>query len=215
VLLLGGGLGGGTPGPGASAPPSITAASGDPSGGPTGEPASPQPASEPPGESTPPQATIPPGPSVGIKVTGAKASSQLASSRSPANLHDGSPATAWKSKSGAFEGAWVEVAFAPAAVTRIQIWGGWQRDEPFYYGNRRPRNVTVSFDDGDPVPLQLQDILGAQRVDIPPELGIVSATRLRITIADTYPGRKTSAGGSPTKEVAISEIRIFGVPVAP
>ena len=123
--------------------------------------------------------------------------------------------TAWKSKTGKLDGSWVEVSFAATAVTKIQVWSGWQKDEPLFYGNHRPRNVTVSFDGGVPVPLELKDALGAQGVAIPPELGIVGATRLRITIIDTYPSRKTSAGGSPSKEVAISEIRVYGVPVAP
>jgi hypothetical protein len=75
--------------------------------------------------------------------------------------------------------------------------------------------VTVSFDGGDPVPLELLDVRKPQGVDIPPELGIVRATRLRITIADVYPAQKTTAKGTPTKEAAISEIRLFGIPVAP
>ena len=91
------------------------------------------------------------------------------------------------------------LTFAPAAVTRIQIWGGWQRDEPRYFGNHRPRNVTVSFDGGEPVPLALKDVLGAQRVDIPPELGIVGATRLRITIVDTYASRQDLGQGQPVE----------------
>jgi hypothetical protein len=119
------------------------------------------------------------------------------------------------SKAGKVEGAWVEVAFAATAVTKVQVWSGWQKDEPSFYGNHRPRNVTVAFDGGAPVPLELQDALGAQGVAIPPELGIVAATRLRITIIDTYPSRKTSASGSPSRSVAISEIYVFGVPAAP
>jgi hypothetical protein len=215
VFLLGGGLGGGTPaatgGPGASS----AVASGAPSGGPSAEPATAAPSGAPSAQPTGAPATIPPGPAVGVKVTSAKASSQLSAKRGAANLNDGSPASAWKSKTGAIERSWVEVTFAPAAVTRIQVWAGWQVDQPTYYGNHRPRNVTISFDGGDPVPLELKDALGAQRIDIPPELGIARATTVRITILDTYPSRKTSAGGSPTKEVAISEIRIFGIPVTP
>jgi hypothetical protein len=158
---------------------------------------------------------MPPGSPVGIAIAAAEASSQLAPNRGPTSLYDGSPVTAWKSKTGKLDGSWVEVAFPATAVTKIQLWPGWQRDEPLFYGNHRPHNVTVAFDGGMPVPLELEDALGAQGVEIPPELGIVGATRLRITIIDTYPSRKTSAGGSPSKEVAISEIRVFGIPVAP
>jgi len=225
-LVLGGGLGGGTPGSTPSAAPPGAGASESPGAEPSAEPSAlagtPAPetpaASEPPSippEPTAPAATIPPGPSVGIAITVAKASSQLAANRAPKLLHDGSPVTAWKSKTGKLEGSWVEVSFAANAVTKIQVWTGWQKDEPLFYGNHRPRNVTVAFDGGVPVPLELRDALGAQGVAIPPELGIVGATRLRITIIDTYPSRKTSAGGSPSKEVAISEIRVYGVPVTP
>ena len=214
-VVLGGGLGGGTPAPSASAAPSTALSSATPGPGPSGEPASPEPSSQPTVAPTAAPATIPPGPAVGIKIKGAKASSQLSSKRSVKNLYDGSPASAWKSASGKYEGSWIQVSFAPTAVTRLLIWSGWQIDEPFFYGNYRPRNVTVAFDGGDPVPLQLKDILGAQKVDIPPELGITRATRVRITILDSYPARRTSASGSPTDQVAVSEIRIFGVPVTP
>ncbi len=218
-VVLGGGIGGGPP---ASSLPSApaTGAAGDVS--PSAEP-SPEPttaATEAPPSASPTEAptvvpTIPPGPSVGVKITGAKASSQLKAERAPKLVFDGSPATTWKSASGKFLGAWLEVRFAPAAITRIQLWTGWQKSEPLFFGNHRPQNVTVSFDGGDPVPLTLQDVMGAQRVDIPPELGIVHATRLRITIADVYPARATTAKDSPTTEVAISEIRLFGIPVTP
>jgi len=216
AFLLGGGPGGGTAGTTPSSSPSSGAASEAPSPAETatgtpGEEPSPEPSTEP----TVPPATIPPGPAVGIKITGAKASSQLKADRAPKYLFDGSPATTWSSAAGKFQGAWVEVTFAPAAITRIQIWGGWQKSDPLYLGSHRPQNVTVSFDGGDPVPLELLDVRKPQGVDIPPELGIVRATRLRITIADVYPAQKTATKGTPTKEAAISEIRLFGIPVAP
>jgi len=219
LLALGGALGGGAPDGTPTAVPSDVAASLEPSPEASASPAETlPPAATAAPAATPaptPAPTIPAGPSVGIKVTSAKASSQLKTTVGPRYLLDGSPATTWKSATGEFAGAWVEVRFAPAAITRIQVWTGWQRSEPLFYGNHRPQNVTVSFDGGDPVPLRLQDILGAQRIDIPAELGIVRATRVRITIADVYPARTTTAKGSPTKEVAISEIRLFGIPVTP
>ena len=218
MLVLGSGFGGGTPG--ATAAPSTSPVAGsiapspEPSQVPTAA-ASATPTAQPPTPEPTPAVTIPPGPSVGIVITSAKASSQLKAERGPKFLFDGSPATTWKSASGKFQGAWVEVRFAPAAITRIQVWTGWQKSEPLFYGNHRPQNVTVSFDGGAPVPLELQDALGAQRIDIPPELGIVRATRVRITIADVYDAHKTTAKDSPTKEVAISEIRLYGIPVTP
>jgi len=40
-------------------------------------------------------------------------------------------------------------------------------------------------------------------------------TRLRIAILDWYPAKKTPAAGSPTTQAAISEIRLYGIPVTP
>jgi hypothetical protein len=215
VLALGG-LGGGGTAPSTAGPTPSGAATATPgTGAATAEPATAAPATAAPASAAPsPTATIPAAPSVGLAITATSASSQVAS-RPAANLVDGSPATAWKNLGARPAGSWVEVRFAPSAVTRIQIFAGWQRNEPLYYGNHRPRNVTVSFDGGDPIPLELKDVLGAQRVDIPPELGISGATRIRITIADVYRARRTSAPGSPSKSVAISEIRVFGIPVTP
>lgn len=221
LLLVGGGVAfvvaGGLGGGGTATPSATPASTGPAAATPTSPAATPAPGETPAPTTTPTAApaTVPPGASVGLAIATSGASSRLAGNRAAKNLHDGSPASAWIGKARDREGAWVELTFAPAAVTRIQIWGGWQRDEPRYFGNHRPRNVTVSFDGGEPVPLALQDVLGAQRVDIPPELGIVGATRLRITIVDTYASRRTTAKGSPSKSVAISEIRLFGIPVTP
>lgn len=217
AFIAAGGLGGGGQAPATAGPAPSGAATAAPGGSVgTGEPAATaELATAAPATAVPtPAPTTPGAPSVGIKIISAKASSQV-SSRPARNLIDGSPATAWKNLGSKPAGSWVELRFAPSAVTRIQIFGGWQRDEPLYYGNHRPHNVTVSFDGGDPIPLELKDVLGAQRVDIPPELGVVDVTRIRITIADVYRARKTTAPGSPSKAVAISEIRLFGVPVTP
>ena len=46
-------------------------------------------------------------------------------------------------------------------------------------------------------------------------MGIVHATRVRITVVDVYAAKKTSAAGTPTKTVAMSEIRLYGIPVTP
>ena len=75
--------------------------------------------------------------------------------------------------------------------------------------------MTIRFDNGTPIPLKLVDVYGSQRVDIPPELGIVGVTKLRITILDWYPAKKTPAVGSPTTQAAISDIRLYGIPVTP
>lgn len=159
-------------------------------------------------------ATLPPGPAIGLTLTGATASSSLAKRPASAAI-DGDPTTTWKTGTPSPADQWLQVTFAPAAVTRIQVWNGWQRTRDFYAGNHRPHNVTIRFDTGTPIPLELKDVYGSQRVDIPPELGIVGVTTLRITILDWYPAKKTPAAGSPTTQAAISEIRLYGIPVTP
>lgn len=205
AVLLGGKAGQAAPTPGASAapsgaPPSASAPLASPGA------ATPEPSAAP--------ATLPPGPPIGLTPTGAKASSALANHPASAVI-DGDPTTSWKTGTPNPADQWIEVSFAPAAITRIQIWNGWQRTQDFYAGNHRPRNVTIRFDNGTPIPLKLVDVYGSQRVDIPPELGIVGVTRLRITILDWYPAKKTPAVGSPTTQAAISEIRLYGIPVTP
>lgn len=75
--------------------------------------------------------------------------------------------------------------------------------------------MTIRFDNEIAIPLKLVDVEGSQRVDIPPQLGVVGVTRLRITVLDWYPAKKTPAVGSPTTQAPISEIRLFGVPMTP
>ena len=220
LLLAGGGaavLLGGKPGTSPSAPPvDASAAASAALPGASSASAS-LAAASPGGVSFAPSAapaTLPPGPSIGLTLTGATASSSPASHPAAAAI-DGDFTTAWKTATPDPSDQWIEVTFAPAAVTRIQIWNGWQRTQDFYGGNNRPRNVTVRFDNGTPIPLKLVDVYGSQRVDIPPELGIVGVTRLRITILDWYPAKKTPAAGSPTTQAAISEIRLYGIPMTP
>ena len=212
AILLGSGSGQASPAPGspdasAGAPAAASgvipgAASAGPSaaGGTAGQSAAP--------------ATVPPGPAIGLTLTGATASSSLAKHPALAAI-DGDQTTAWLTGTSSAADQWLEVAFAPAAITQIQLWNGWQRTQDFYSGNLRPHNVTIRFDSGTPIPLELKDVYGSQRVDIPPELGIVGVTRLRIRILDWYAAKKTSAAGSPSAQAAISEIRLFGIPMTP
>jgi hypothetical protein len=159
-------------------------------------------------------ATLPPGPSVGLKLTAATASSSPSGHPASAAI-DNDPITAWKTGTPSPADQWLQVTFASSAVTRIEIWNGWQRTEDFYYGNHRPHNVLLRFDDGIPIRLELKDVFGSQGADIPATLGIVGVTRLRITILDWYPAKKTPAAGSPTAQAAISEIRLYGIAMTP
>jgi hypothetical protein len=207
ILLSGGGAQATTaPGsPGASADTSAAA-----SGGSSAEPSA--------GGSTPAQSaapgTFPPGPAIGLTLTGATASSSFAKRPATAAI-DGDSTTAWVTGTPSAADQWLEVAFAPAAITQLQLWNGWQRTQDFFGGNLRPHNVTIRFDNGTPIPLELKDVYGSQRVDIPPELGIVGVSRLRIRILDWYAAKKTSAAGSPSAQAAISEIRLYGIPMTP
>jgi hypothetical protein len=159
-------------------------------------------------------AQAPPGPAIALTLAGASTSSSLAAHPASAAI-DGDPTTSWKTGTKSPSDQWLEVTFAPAAVTQIQLWNGWQRTQDIYSGNDRPRNVTIRFDNEIAIPLKLVDVEGSQRVDIPSQLGVVGVTRLRITIVDWYPATKTAAAGSPTTQAAISEIRLFGIPVTP
>jgi hypothetical protein len=212
AILLGGGGGKATPAPpgaGASAPTSSTAGASLPGASAAASPAT----AASPGPSAAP-ATLPPGPAVVLALTGASASSSLAN-HPPSAAIDGDPTTSWKAGTPSSADQWLEVTFAPAAVTQIQLWNGWQRTQDIYFGNDRPRNVTIRFDNEIAIPLKLVDVEGSQRVDIPSQLGVVGVTRLRITIVDWYPAKKTAATGSPTTQAPISEIRLFGIPVTP
>ena len=215
AILLGGGSSQATPAPefpGASAAASGAgaAASGALPSASTTEPSA---GIATPGPSAAP-ATLPPGPSIGLTLTGATASSSLAKRPASAAI-DGDPTTTWETGTPSPADQWLQVTFAPAAVTRVQLWNGWQRTQDFYGGSHRPHHVTIRFDNETPIPLELKDVYGSQSVDIPAELGIVGVTRLRITILDWYPAKKTAAAGSPTRQAAISEIRVYGIPVTP
>lgn len=212
AILLGGGGSKATPAPPGASPSAPTSSTADASLPSASAAASPATAAS-PGLSAAP-ATLPPGPAVVLALTGASASSSLAN-HPPSAAIDGDPTTSWKAGTASSADQWLEVTFAPAAVTQIQLWNGWQRTQDIYFGNDRPRNVTIRFDNEIAIPLKLVDVEGSQRVDIPSQLGVVGVTRLRITIVDWYPAKKTAATGSPTTQAPISEIRLFGIPVTP
>ena len=216
LLLAGGGaavLLGGKPAPAASTPPTSegSAAASAALPGASAAVASTDVASVAPSAAP---ATLPPGPAVGLKLTAATASSAGAGHPASAAI-DNDPITAWKTGTPSPADQWLQVTFASAAVTRIEIWNGWQRTQDFYDGNHRPHNVLIRFDSGIPIRLELKDVFGSQGADIPAKLGIVGVTRLRITILDWYPAKKTPAAGSPTSQAAISEIRLYGIPMTP
>ena len=218
IALLGGSGGGPVSSPAtapatASAEVVTTAPTAEPSPEPTGVPTVPP--ETPPAQTAPPTAapTVPAGTSVAIAVVGSEASSSVNAKSGPGKAHDGSPATTWLEGAGDVEGQSIEIRIPPTAVTRLSFSAGVQASDAAYKGNPRPHNITITFDDSQPIPVALTDYFGQQTVDIPTELGIASAQLIRITIIDTYPATKTSFKGSPTTTAGFSEIRVFGIAV--
>jgi hypothetical protein len=203
----------------ASASPSPTTAT---SAAPTALPASASVSPEASAPATPPATpaatpapapTIPAGNPIGIKVRSARASTQASSKLGPRFAIDSDPTTAWHTADQGSAQDWIELTIEPTAVTRLQIWPGDQASTAAYQGNRSPRKVTVTFDGDHPFDVTLGKDQGSYHVDIPANSGVVGIQTVRITVVDWYPARKTSAAGSPSSQTAISEIRIFGVPM--
>ena len=120
----------------------------------------------------------------------------------PANLVDGDPETAWNEGSrGDGVGEWVELTLAaPADVTRVLLWNGYQKGEQFPQ-NGRVRQLRI--DAGERTfEVELLDVEGPQAVNLPQP---VRAQRVRLTIDDVYVGDRYP-------DVALSEIEVYGVP---
>jgi len=219
LVLGGGGSATASASPAATAGPTpapAAAPTGETSSEPTAEASvepSPEPTPAPTAETTP--APTPAGPPIGITITKAAASTENGSQFTAAKAIDGSPLTAWTEGARDAEGQWLEITIPPTAVTRIVFSAGVQASRDAYDGNPRPKNVTIAFDGGTPIPLALTDTFGQQRVEIPAELGITAATTIRITIIDAFAARKTGYAGSPTTAVGFSEMHVFGVPATP
>lgn len=146
-----------------------------------------------------------------LKLTGVSASSILLADTArygPQLAIDGSLKTAWQEGSAKEQGQWIEVSFDPATVTAVVIRNGFQASTALYKGNLRLKDVQISVDGGPPIAARLKDSTSAQKIDLTPVPG---ATRLRITIVSTYPSVKTSVGGTPFHDAAVSEIGVQGV----
>ncbi|HUG84507.1 MAG TPA: discoidin domain-containing protein [Euzebya sp.] len=134
----------------------------------------------------------------GASVRAASASSSL-DGHPPSAAIDGDPATAWtEAAPGVGEGEWVEMLLAEeAAVRRVIIWNGDQRDEVRFNDNGRAAAVRIEVGDRQ-FRVALLDIAGPQAIDLPV---IVTTDRVRIVVEDAI------AGASYT-DLAISEIVI-------
>lgn len=178
----------------------------------SGAPASPGDASasgSAPGEGQP-SASAGPAP-VKLALTGATASSVVGDLEKfqPGMAIDGDPKTSWQEGAKVEKGQWIEVAFAPASVSRVVIRNGYGASTALYKGNRRLKDVLISIDGGPPKAIRLKDTSKAQTIALE---GPAGATSLRITIVSTYAGTKTAVTGTPFDDAAVSEVQVLGVP---
>lgn len=159
---------------------------------------------------SPPEGSgAPPAQSAQLTLTGATASS-VAGNRdefSADKAIDGSLETCWQEGKADEKGEWIEVTFAPSRLDYVVIYSGYQLNHDAYLGNRRPENVLISVDGGAPVAYLLADSEQPQRLDVDDTPG---ATTVRIEVLSTFDAIATAYQGSPSDDMAISEIRAFG-----
>ena len=120
---------------------------------------------------------------------------------------DGDPKTSWQEGSDTEKGQWIEVSFAPSRVDAVVIRNGFGASTALFKGNLRPKDVLISVNGGTGLAVRLKDTPNAQKIVL---AAVSGATNLRITIMSTYPSVKTSVGGTPFKDAAISEISVIG-----
>lgn len=116
-------------------------------------------------------------------------------------LIDGDTSTWWaEGEAGDGAGSWIEFdAEAKQSVSSVTIMGGCNESEDLYWRNGRPRQVTISFDDGSHTGTTLSDTPFAWQtitLDEP-----VQTESVRITIDSAY-------SGSATSDTCVSEIEI-------
>lgn len=151
----------------------------------------------------------PPDESVPLTPTGATASSVVGNKEKfdAAKVIDGSLKTCWQEGSAEEKGEWIEVTFDSSRLDYVVIYSGYQLSNDAYRANRRPENILVSVNGGEPVAFVLADSEQPQRLDVDDTPG---ATKVRIEIVTTFDPEATAYPGSPFDDLAISEIRAFG-----
>ncbi len=122
-------------------------------------------------------------------------------SHEPDCLVDGNTTTAWcEGVSGTGEGEWVEFnSDMKQNVHSIRIMAGFNKSEDLYWKNSRPKDITITFDDGTTTTSTLSDEPFAWHTITLSET--VQTSSLRITIDSTYPGSRYT-------DTCISEITI-------
>ncbi len=78
-------------------------------------------------------------------------------------------------------------------------YSGYQKNTEVYDNNSRPKELIVSFPDGQSLIVELNDYYGAQKIVFDSSLETTSVT---FTINDVYPGGKY-------EDTVISEIQLF------
>ena len=152
-----------------------------------------------------------PGTPVPLVLAKAKASSVVddRAKFQPGMAIDGDPDTAWQEGASQEKDQWIEVAFDPSRADTLVIRNGYQASQAAFRGNRRLKDVLITVDGGQPIPVKLKDNTKPQEVDLG---GVSGATKVRITIVSTYPGEATSVEGTPFDDAAVSELTVLGVP---
>lgn len=119
----------------------------------------------------------------------------------PANVIDGDNATAWvEDADGQGEGESLTIELDDTyAVSGFIINAGYQKNTEVYDNNSRPKELIVSFSDGQRLTVELNDYYDAQKIVFDSSLETTSVT---FTINDVYPGGKY-------EDTVISEIRLF------
>ena len=119
----------------------------------------------------------------------------------PSNVIDGDNATAWvEDADGQGEGESLTIELDDTyAVSGFIINAGYQKNTEVYDNNSRPKELIVSFSDGQRLTVELNDYYDAQKIVFDSSLETTSVT---FTINDVYPGGKY-------EDTVISEIRLF------
>lgn len=133
-----------------------------------------------------------------------EASSELSEynmTHSAERIMDGSLATAWvEGQDGQGTGETIKVTFDDAYVMNgIKIYAGYQKSDELYEKNSRPKQITLIFSDGATETIELQDMAGAQQIDLKNSVITESVT---IRIDSVYPG-------TIFEDTAISEVYFY------
>jgi hypothetical protein len=131
------------------------------------------------------------------------ASSTLApeSAYSPSNLFDGRKEFVWvEGSSGSGEGESLVFAFErPVRMSALQVWNGYQRSDEHFSANARVKTLEIGVDGGAVQTIDLQDVKGSQRIDLPQPL---SGQKVTLRVKSAYPGSKY-------KDLALSELVFY------